>query len=72
MSDFKDIAEAMVKEGGAIQVKNEEELLSQATRLLSDVGLGADLGARNKALVERNSGVTAKIAEDILERLRRA
>jgi 3-deoxy-D-manno-octulosonic-acid transferase len=72
MSDFKDIAEEMVKEGGAIQVKNGEELAAQACRLLLDSALSARLGAKNRALVERNSGGTAKIAEDILERLRRA
>lgn len=67
MSDFPDIARRLLKEGGAIQVKNGEELLAQACRLLSDGDLNAALGAKNKALVERNAGVTTTIATDILE-----
>jgi 3-deoxy-D-manno-octulosonic-acid transferase len=72
MSDFPDIARWMLKEGGAIQVKNGEELTAQAYRLLSDSALSASLGAKNKALVERNAGVTLKIANDILECLLKA
>jgi 3-deoxy-D-manno-octulosonic-acid transferase len=67
MSDFPDIADLMLREGGAIQVKNGEELTEQAYRLLADRALSARLGAKNKALVERHSGVTSKIAGDILE-----
>ncbi len=67
MSDFSDIADLMLKGGGAIQVKNGEELTAQGYRLLSDSVLSADLGAKNKALVERHSGVTSKLANDILE-----
>ena len=72
MSDFPDIAGLMLKEGGAIEVKNGEELTAQAYRLLSDNALSASLGAKNKALVERNAGVTSKIAKDILECLLKA
>lgn len=72
MSDFPDIAGWMLKEGGAIEVKNEEELATQAYRLLSDSALSASLGAKNKALVERNAGLTRRIARDILECLQRA
>jgi len=67
MSDFPDIARWMLKEGGAIQVKNGDELTAEVYRLLSDSALSADLGLKNKALVERNAGVTSTIAEDILE-----
>ena len=72
MSDFPDIADLMLKEGGAIQVKSGEELTEQSYRLLSDSALSADLGAKNKALVERHSGVTSKLANDILECLLKA
>ncbi len=72
MSDFRDIARWMLKEGGAIQVKNGEELTAQAYRLLSDSALSASIGAKNKAMVERNAGVTATIAKDILECLLKA
>jgi 3-deoxy-D-manno-octulosonic-acid transferase len=72
MSDFQDIADMMLKEGGAMQVKNGEELTAQAYRLLSDKPLSARLGAKNKALVERHSGVTSKVAKDILECLFKA
>jgi 3-deoxy-D-manno-octulosonic-acid transferase len=67
MSDFPDIADLMLKEGGAIQVKNGEELTAQAYRLLADTALSLRLGERNKALVERHSGVTSKIVKDILD-----
>jgi 3-deoxy-D-manno-octulosonic-acid transferase len=72
MSDFPDIAELMLKEGGAIQVKNGEELTAQGYRLLSDSALSARIGAKNKALVERHSGLTSKLAGDILECLSKA
>ena len=72
MSDFPAVAAVMLKEGGAIQVKDGEQLTAQAYRLLSDSALSASLGAKNKALVERNAGVTSKIANDILECLLKA
>jgi 3-deoxy-D-manno-octulosonic-acid transferase len=72
MSDFPDIADLLLKEGGAIQVKSGEELAKQCYRLLSDNALSACLGAKNKALVERHSGVTSKLANEILECLLRA
>jgi 3-deoxy-D-manno-octulosonic-acid transferase len=67
MSDFPAIAAVMLKEGGAIQVRNGEQLTAEANRLLSDHALSARLGAKNKALVERHSGVTSRIAADILD-----
>jgi len=72
MSDFRDIAQCMLKEGGAIQVKSGEELTAEAYRLLSDSALSASLGAKNQALVERNAGVTLKIAKDIQDCLLKA
>jgi len=72
MSDFPDIARWMLEEGGAIQVRNGEELSAQAYRLLSDSALSTSLGAKNKALVERNAGVTSRIAKDIVECLLKA
>jgi 3-deoxy-D-manno-octulosonic-acid transferase len=72
MSDFPDIARRLLEEGGAIQVKNGEELSAQAYRLLSDSALRSSLGAKNKALVERNAGVSSKIAKDIAECLLKA
>ncbi|MGE5840963.1 MAG: 3-deoxy-D-manno-octulosonic acid transferase [Deltaproteobacteria bacterium] len=71
MSDFSDVAGCMLKEGGAIEVKDGEDLATQAHRLLSDRALRAGLGAKNKALVERNAGLATRIAEDILEFLQR-
>ncbi len=70
-SDFSAIAGVMLKEGGAIRVGNGEQLTAEANRLLSDRALSSRLGAKNRALVERHSGVTAKIAGDILEWLLR-
>jgi 3-deoxy-D-manno-octulosonic-acid transferase len=72
MSDFPAIAAVMLKEGGAVQVKNGEQLTAEAHRLLSGGALSARLGAKNRALVERHSGVTSRIAEDIVEWLLKA
>jgi 3-deoxy-D-manno-octulosonic-acid transferase len=72
MSDFQEIAEEMLKEGGAIQVKNGQELVAQARCLLSDQELTVRLGMKNQALVERNAGVTSRLAADILECLLKA
>ena len=72
MSDFPDIVDLMLKEGGAVQVKSGEDLAAQAYRLLSDRALSARLGAKNKDLVERHSGVVSKLADDIVEGLSKA
>ena len=72
MSDFQEIADEMLKEGGAVQVRSGEELAAQAHRLLSDRALSAGLGAKNKGWVERHSGVTLTIANDILACLSKA
>jgi 3-deoxy-D-manno-octulosonic-acid transferase len=72
MSDFADIADLMLKEGGAIRVNNGEELTAQGYRLLWDNALSACLGAKNKALVARHSGVTSRLSNDILECLLKA
>jgi 3-deoxy-D-manno-octulosonic-acid transferase len=72
MSDFPAVAAVMLKEGGAIQVKDGEQLTAEVNRLLSDGGLRARLGGKNRALVERHSGVTSRIAKDILEYLLKA
>jgi 3-deoxy-D-manno-octulosonic-acid transferase len=67
MSDFRDIANLLMTEGGAIQVRSAEELTEQCDRLLSDRGLAAHLGEMNKALVEAHRGTTDRLAEEILE-----
>jgi 3-deoxy-D-manno-octulosonic-acid transferase len=72
MSDFPDIADLMLKEGGAIQVKSGEELAEQCGRLFCDSALRARLGEKNRELVERHSGVTLKISNDILECFQKA
>ena len=72
MSDFQEIADEMLKEGGAIQVNSGEDLAAQAHRLLTDKAFSAGLGEKNKALVDRHSGVTLTIANDIAAYLRKA
>jgi len=72
MSDFQEIADEMLKEGGAIQVRSGKDLAAQAQRLLSDKAFSAGLGEKNKALVERHSGVTLRVANDIVVYLEKA
>jgi 3-deoxy-D-manno-octulosonic-acid transferase len=67
MSDFPDIANLLMTEGGAIQVRSAEELTEQCRRLLCDNVFSASLGEKNRALVEQNRGITDRLAEEILE-----
>jgi 3-deoxy-D-manno-octulosonic-acid transferase len=67
MRDFPDVANLLISQGGGIRVHNGEELAEQCHRLLSDSGLSAELGEKNRALVEAHRGVTDRLAEEILE-----
>ena len=67
MSDFQDVANLLMTDGGAIQVHSAEELAEQCRRLLSDSAFWSRLGEKNRALVAQHRGITDRLAEEILE-----
>jgi len=60
MQNFKEIAEAFVGSGAAIQVRNEQELDDTILALVRDPVQRARLGAAARALVEANRGAKGK------------
>jgi 3-deoxy-D-manno-octulosonic-acid transferase len=72
MSDFRDIADLLITDGGAIQVHSAKELAEQCGRLLRDGAFSARLGEKNRALVEQHRGVTDRLARHILETFEKA
>lgn len=65
MENFLEISHILVECGGGLQVKNAEELKNNIDRLLSDSGLGYDMGKKAKAAVLKNQGATEKTVEAI-------
>jgi len=69
MQNFKEIAEAFVTNGAAIQVPSEREFDEVLLNLLTDPVLRARLGAAARALVEANRGAktrTLAVVESLL------
>src|SRR5262249_54093118 len=60
MQNFKEIAEAFITNGAAIQVPSEHDFDEALLNLLSDPVLRARLGAAARALVEANRGAKDK------------
>ena len=60
MQNFKEIAEAFITNGAAVQVQSERELDEALLTLLTDPVLRARLGAAARALVEANRGAKDK------------
>jgi 3-deoxy-D-manno-octulosonic-acid transferase len=60
MQNFKEIAEAFVGSGAAIQVRSEQELDDTILALVRDPVQRARLGAAARALVEANRGAKGK------------
>jgi 3-deoxy-D-manno-octulosonic-acid transferase len=66
MRDFPDVSNLLTSQGGGIRVHSGEELAEQCHRLLSDRGLSAHLGEKNRALVVAHRGITDRLAKEIL------
>jgi 3-deoxy-D-manno-octulosonic-acid transferase len=69
MENFKEIADAFVSNGAAVQVRNERELREAIVALMSDPVRRARLGAAARALVDANRGArdkTLTVIADIL------
>ena len=70
MFNFKYIADVFLKEKGAIQIFNVEDLVKKCKFLLSDANARAVLGENAKRAVLANRGATKKNLEKISEILR--
>ncbi len=69
MQNFREIAEAFLASGAAIQVRSDSELTETLAALFSDAPRRAGLGAAAAALVEANRGAkdkTLAVIEDLL------
>jgi 3-deoxy-D-manno-octulosonic-acid transferase len=69
MQNFKEIAEAFLSNGAAIQVRSEQELDDTILALVRDPVQRARLGAAARALVEANRGAKRKTLAVIQELL---
>jgi 3-deoxy-D-manno-octulosonic-acid transferase len=67
MYNFQDIADSLLKNNAAIQVKSETELFQTAKRLLRDSSLGKRLGLTAQGLVLREQGATQRTTQLIKE-----
>jgi 3-deoxy-D-manno-octulosonic-acid transferase len=69
MQNFKEIAEAFVANGAAVQVQSQRELDQALLALVTDPVRRARLGAAARALVEANRGAKEKTLEAIADLL---
>jgi 3-deoxy-D-manno-octulosonic-acid transferase len=69
MQNFKEIAEAFVSNGAAVQVQSERELEETLLALVTDPVRRARLGAAARALVEANRGAKDKTLAVLAELL---
>jgi 3-deoxy-D-manno-octulosonic-acid transferase len=67
MHNFREIADAFVSNGAAVQVASDRELESALLELVTDPVRRARLGAAARALVEANRGAKTKTLEVITE-----
>jgi 3-deoxy-D-manno-octulosonic-acid transferase len=65
MENFREMAANFLAAGGAVQVQNAGELGSEWTAMLREPERAARMGARARALVEKNRGATERVLEHI-------
>ena len=65
MENFRDTARLLITEGAAFEVENPDALAARALELFRDPGLGRAAGTRAKAVLERGSGATDRIANEL-------
>ena len=66
MHDFPDVAAWLLKAGGAIQARDEEELFSACNRLFSDPREARTIGERARSVVVDHQGATERVVQDLL------
>jgi 3-deoxy-D-manno-octulosonic-acid transferase len=69
MHNFRDIAQLFVESEAAIQIRTADELAREALRLLGDVETSRALGAKANQLLERESGATRRVMDEIAKLL---
>lgn len=67
MEDFRDAREILLKSGAGIEVHEKEELAGEIRRILAQPSTAAELGAKGRQEVLRNTGSALRNAE-ILEK----
>ena len=67
MFNFRDIAELFLVSGGAVSVKDKEELREKIKDLLFHPESALELGRRAKELLLKNQGASARNLEIIKE-----
>lgn len=71
VTDFQSIAEMLVAAGGALQVRNGEDLYRESLRLLEDPSRAREMGANGLQVFQANRGAVARtlqISEAFLNR----
>ncbi len=63
---FSEISRSLVQEGGAIQVRDEEDLGFQLKRLLLDERMRREVGERGYQFLQRHRGTTERVFKEIL------
>ncbi len=69
MFNFKEITQQIIKSGGGILVRNEEELEKEVLKLLSDKCYRKKIGDSSYSFVQKNRGATKKVISVIKSRI---
>lgn len=67
MSNFREIAGAFLRDGGAAETRSAAEVFAFASRMFENDALRRDMSERARETVEQNRGAAAKTAARILE-----
>jgi 3-deoxy-D-manno-octulosonic-acid transferase len=65
MENFQDIARLFLEADACRQVKEAEELAACVLKLFADRAAGQRLGKRGKQVLERQTGATTRVLEQI-------
>jgi 3-deoxy-D-manno-octulosonic-acid transferase len=65
MENFQDITRLFLEANACIQVRSAEGLAESALNLFGDCGAGQRLGERGKQVLEKQTGATARVLEQI-------
>jgi 3-deoxy-D-manno-octulosonic-acid transferase len=61
MENFREIRDVFIDANAAIEVRNAPELATVVDRLLTDRQRAAQLGARARQVVDKNTGATERV-----------
>jgi 3-deoxy-D-manno-octulosonic-acid transferase len=65
MFHFLEISQRLIKEGGALQVKDKEDLMLQMKRLLLDEAARNEIGQKGYRFLQQHQGATERMFEEI-------